>query len=473
MASWNTRKQLIAIGSGAFAICALAVAGVYYAEGLIEEVEAQITQKKELIAIAEAKIEKIPSIEKEVIILRENLQEYVKILPDTKELTNFLRQLNQFERQSEISSKSLTQKPTPPGAATSRFIPIEYTCEISATLWQFLKFINLIENYERFVSITDYQITSGDSVRKDENARSGDTVHSVRLTLQTFEYNAQATGKEVEIPDYAVQREALRDEIVKRLQAIRIDKWEWPGQQGRRDIFVDPRERADQHTDGPTPTEQRALLERYIGELSRLREMHQRMKRTDITLFEQYALEKGIKEGIERIESNISTDQDRVTYAPYRLRWAREVVTPFADLRTQIAMANVEPGRSDGAMPLRELGQLVADMDADCRSGQLEVAKNRFETVASRLNVPPTDPRHEFVVKAKSLHAKASTALDFKGMDLKIQGVVVNHDGKSGVLLNGEVYEEGDYISDELLVKLVEEDQIWFVFRGLTLVRTM
>jgi hypothetical protein len=112
-------------------------------------------------------------------------------------------------------------------------------------------------------------------------------------------------------------------------------------------------------------------------------------------------------------------------------------------------------------------------MDADCRSGQLEVAKNRFETVSTRLNVAPGDPRHELVVQAKSLHAKASTALDFKGMDLKIQGVVVNHDGKSGVLLNGDVYEEGDYVSDELLVKLVEEDQIWFVFRGLTLVRTM
>jgi Tfp pilus assembly protein PilO len=92
----------------------LAVAGVYYAEGLIEEVEAQITQKKELIAVAEAKIEKIPSIEKEVIILRENLQEYVKILPDTKELTNFLRQLNQFERQSEIKSRTSRSSPRHP-----------------------------------------------------------------------------------------------------------------------------------------------------------------------------------------------------------------------------------------------------------------------------------------------------------------------------------------------------------------------
>ena len=45
--------------------------------------------------------------------------------------------------------------------------------------------------------------------------------------------------------------------------------------------------------------------------------------------------------------------------------------------------------------------------------------------------------------------------------------------GRSGVLLNGEVFEEGEYVQDDLLVKQVEEEQVWFVFRGLTLVRTM
>ena len=58
-------------------------------------------------------------------------------------------------------------------------------------------------------------------------------------------------------------------------------------------------------------------------------------------------------------------------------------------------------------------------------------------------------------------------------LDLDVQGVVVNGTGRSGVLMNGEVFEEGDYIADDLLVKMVEEEQIWFVFRGLTLVRTM
>ena len=77
-------------------------------------------------------------------------------------------------------------------------------------------------------------------------------------------------------------------------------------------------------------------------------------------------------------------------------------------------------------------------------------------------------------MQAKRWHLKAVTALDFQALDLAIQGVVVSGSGgRSGVLLNGEVFEEGEYVQDDLLVKQVEEEQVWFVFRGLTLVRTM
>ena len=170
----------------------------------------------------------------------------------------------------------------------------------------------------------------------------------------------------------------------------------------------------------------------------------------------------------------MGSDQARVSYAPYRLRWAKEVAAPLDDLRNQVQQAaKTEIKRADPYLPQKDLEALVADMARECGNGQLEDAKSRYESVASKLGVPADDPRHALAVVAKAWHVKASTALDFKGMDLKVQGVVVNRGGRSGVLLNGEVYEEGDYVSDELLVKLVEEEQVWFVFRGLTLVRTM
>jgi hypothetical protein len=381
--------------------------------------------------------------------------------------------LNQFERQSGIQSTGLIPKRRSDAKSADRFTLIEYSYEMTATLWQCLKFMNLVENYERFVSISEFSITSGGNV-KSEDTREGDVVHSVKLTLQTYTYNGKAGGKEAKIPDYETQRQALQEEIWKRLQAIRLDRYEHPGTQGRRDILVDPRERGDLRTEGPSPAEQRTLLERYIGEVVRLREMHQRSRKPDTTLFEQYALEKGLKAGLEKLGAEIEGDANRVSYAPYRLRWAKEVAAPFDELRAMLeAPSPGVPGGGDPYLTLPEIQQLVADLDADCKSGQLEQAKTRFEAAAPRLGVPTGDPRHELAVLAKSWHVKASTALDFKGLDLRLQGVVVNHGGRSGVLLNGEVYEEGEYISDDLLVKMVEEEQVWFVFRGLTLVRTM
>ena len=154
------KQKLLAIGGGALGICLLAAGGVWWAQGLIEEVEASIAKKRKDIAAAEQKIAKIPGTEKEVIILRENLDSYVKILPEEADLNTFVKKLNQFEQSSGI--QTVMFQPGRPsrqnGKVKERFSRIEYVYEMEATLWQYLKFINQIENYERFVAITDFSI---------------------------------------------------------------------------------------------------------------------------------------------------------------------------------------------------------------------------------------------------------------------------------------------------------------------------
>lgn len=476
MANWTQKKLLLTIGGSALFVSMLAAGGVYYAQGLIEEIEAQVTQKKESVAAAEAKIARIPALQKDVVVLRENLDEYVRILPDTRELTSFVRSLNQFERQSGMLGMGLQLKSRRDSKVVERFVPIEYTYEGTATLWQALRFMNLIENYKRFVSITDFSISSGGSggAGRGGELRDGAAVHQVRLTLQTYTYNRKTEGKEAEIPDYAALKESLAEEIWKSRVNIGIEGYEHRGQQSRRDILVDPRDRADADVTGPSQSEQRALLERYVAEVTRLREMLQRSRRPDATMFEAYSLDKGVKEGLAKVLGEIEADADRMTSAMYRLRWAKEVSKPIDDLKAELADVAPMPKVQDPYLPMKDLQQLVADMDADCKSGQLEQAKARYEAALARLTgVPADDPRHTLAVTAKSWHVKATTALDFKALNIKVQGVVVNHSGRSGVLLNGDTYEEGEYVSDDLMVKTVEEEQVWFVFRGLTLVRTM
>ena len=52
MTNWNQKKMLVAIGGGALALCLAAVGGVYYTQGLIEEIDGQVTQKTEAVAAA-------------------------------------------------------------------------------------------------------------------------------------------------------------------------------------------------------------------------------------------------------------------------------------------------------------------------------------------------------------------------------------------------------------------------------------
>jgi len=473
MANWTQKKILLTMGGVAIGVCGLAAGGVYYTNGLIDEVGVQIAEKTVAVAAADVKIAKVPILEKDVIILRENLGEYVKILPDDRSLTDFVRMLQAFERQSGIRSTGLNLKNAPEDKA-ARFTQIDYTYQMTATLWQGLKFMNLIENFERFVSITDFSIKPGMSTKGIAETIDGEVVHTISLTMQTYKYNHNSAGKDVAIPNYEDRMAELREEIWKRMQAIRIDRYEHPGMQGRRDIFVDPRESGLVGGNDPSNAEQREVLEKHIGAIEEISKTLQKIRADGTTLFEQYSLEKHFKTILAKELSGVDKDASMIVYRPYRLRWSQEVITPLDSLKQRLASGiDDQPKQTDPYLPADEIKTLIAVMTDDCTNGQIEQARERYEAVQDRLAVPAGDPRHSLAVDAKSWHHKASTALDFKGLNLSVQGVVVNGTGRSAVLLNGEVFEEGDYIADDLLVKLVEEEQVWFVFRGLTLVRTM
>ncbi|MGC6486469.1 MAG: type 4a pilus biogenesis protein PilO [Planctomycetota bacterium] len=472
MSKWTQKKQLTAIGVATALVCASAAGGVWYAGGLVAEVEEQVAAKRGEIAAADAKIGRIASVEKEVIILRENLGEYVKILPDDDELNDFVRMINQFGGQAGVRGKELKKKDLRSTKKPGRFIPIAYSYEMTATLWQALKFMNLVENFDRFVSITAFTITPGTADGRGAAKVDGEVVHSISVTMQTYQYNSAGSGKDVAIPRYEDRKEELRDEIWKRLMKIRVDRYDHLGQNGRRDILVDPRQSGAEGGDEASLEEQRKALERGLGWVESLREIQARRGSAELTLFDQIGLQKRFEQQLREAMDSYEAEGAGIQYLPYRTRWNQEVVAPLNELAGVWSAPGPETDRFLQADDIRDLIEMMAD---DCDSGQLEEARKRYEDVMERLAVPEGDPRHELAVQAKRWHLKATTALDFKELDLQIQGLVVNGTGvgRSGVLLNGEVYEEGEYVQDDLLVKKVEQEQVWFVFRGLTLVRTM
>ena len=54
----------------------------------------------------------------------------------------------------------------------------------------------------------------------------------------------------------------------------------------------------------------------------------------------------------------------------------------------------------------------------------------------------------------------------FVKIPLEISGVVVQENGKSGLLVNGQSYEEGDYLTTSLLLKSVGREHAEFIYKG-------
>jgi Tfp pilus assembly protein PilO len=479
MAKLNEKQKLITLAGCALGLCLLAGGGVWWSKGLIEEEQKAIAAKRTEIAAADQKIAKIPEAEKQVVILRENLDFYVKILPADRDLNVFTRMLNTFQNQSGVHVEEF--KPgtasRAAGKGAERFTRIEYGYDLTATLWQAMKFVNSIENYERFVSITSLTITSGDNQTNPKaSPRVGDdVVHKIHLTMETYTYNGKATGQEVDIADYEERRVALREEIFKARTKLTVDKWEHKGQLGRRDIFVDPRELGGAQNGNVPSLDQQKILDQFVGEVAQVQDMLLRSKKAD-TVFEMFGLKNKAKETLAKMDVAIEEVNKKglIVFQPLKYRWSKEVVEPVKAMHAVIENGDgLNKPDGDPYLSQAETDDLVTAMSKALQSGDLEDARSKYESIQSKLCPDTADRRHEQVVLARSLHTKAVTALDFRSLNLKIQGVLVNKGGRSGVLLNGEVYEEGEYVTDELFVSKVEEEQIRFVFRGLTLIRTL
>ncbi|MEC9046541.1 MAG: type 4a pilus biogenesis protein PilO [Planctomycetota bacterium] len=473
MSKWSQKKQLMGIAISAAFVCSVAAGGVFYVKGLIADVDAQHEVKQGELRVADAKISKIPALEKEVVILRENLGEYVKILPDDDQLNDFVRMVNRFGGQSGVRGTGLQKKDLRQRKKPGRFLPIAYTYEMTATLWQGLNFMNLVENFERFVSITQFSITPGAADNGAATTIDGEVVHTIKVTMQTYQYNSAGSAKDVVIPRYDDRKDELREEIWERIQTIRVDRYEHLGQSGRRDIFVDPRATGAEGSDEASLEEQRKALERGLGWVESLGRIQARLQSDEATMFERFALEKRFKQELAAALDGVEAEGRMIHYQPYRSRWSQEVAVPLAKLRDGVVAAGPD-AEIDPYLKADEMEELIALMATDCSDGKLEEARKRYEGIAERLAVPESDDRYDLAVSAKRWHLKAVTAMDFQALDLQVQGVVVNGGGgRSGVLLNGDVYEEGDYVQDDLLIKQVDAEQVWFVFRGLTLVRSM
>jgi len=462
MARLTQKQTLLTIVGVTLSLCGASGGGVYWASDLIEVERVGIESKEKSIRAARKKIDKIPFVESKVIVLRENVANYVKILPQEAELTEFARDSQRFAALSGISIDRFV--PVRGGAKGGAFRRVTYQYYFQATLWKFMKFMNFFESYGRFARVRDFNLASSAA------SQGEDAVHDFRMTVETYVYNPSTTGTETQIANYDAKVESLRHEIAAAGSLDVREPYEYRGREGRRDIFVDPR-----HTnpgDQGTPlVDQRQMLEESGKTITDLRARWEHSLSDGVSMFERIELQRAVNTELKDFatRSRHITEGKLIQSPSLVARWFKEVQAPHKALLARVHNDEVSNGRF---LTRSEFQGLMRSMRTKLQAGELESVVAQHSQTQARIDVPNSHQLYSMRLQVEGLATQAKIALEFSAIPLKITGVIVQAERKSGVILNGDVYEEGEYISEALFVKAVTEDEVRFVYKGFTLVKT-
>lgn len=460
-----TEKQTLGVILGvSLLLTGGAGGGVWWAKGLVEEEHNQIAAKEKKRQAAQVKIRKIPEAINEVIVLRESVAEHVKILPNAAEIEEFLRATQRFVTMSGIVVEQMKEVRTRGGGGA--FQPLSYQLKFDATLWQFMKLMNFFESYERFVKVRGFSLNGGDAPDDDSPA-----VHSIAMTVETYRYTTQAAGKLAKIAGYEEKRKKLMAKIRNSAPLLLEDPYQFRGKQGRRDPFVDPRRPEGTNPNSLPAEEQKRLINELGAEVAKLQELWNARQDGSKTMFEQMELQRRVVVGIKTLEPRVQDQMTRngISVPALRSRWFKEVSQPFKELSQEVLKKD---GETPGFLTKSEFASVIKKMKEALINGSHEDAVHQYQAVFDKTKVPASHPLYRMRNRVEGLALRARVALEFAGKQLEITGVLVNAQGKSGVIINGEVFEEGEFPEENLFVKKVREEEVEFVYRGFTLVKT-
>jgi Tfp pilus assembly protein PilO len=464
MPKLNESKKILAISAGGLVLCLAAGGGVWWAKGLVEEREQQIATSKDAINAAESKIAKIPDLERDVIILRENVDAYTKILPEQSEVTDFLRTTERFAYQSGVILNDFLKGAT--GKKGNKYSHYSYRLEIKATLWQFMKFMNLFESHDRFIRVVSFNLKSAskDDIDRAQNAGVFPQ-HNISLVLETFVYEGKNAGKNVDIPNYAKKRERYAAEIAEGTRAIDLERYDYVEDRMRRDLFVDPRPTVGGPNIGDNPLKlQKDLVDTFAARVVQARGLHDQWRRGEDYLSKE-SLARQLRDMISGIEQDMVVAQQKITHQTLVGDWNSKVAQPLREI-AQAVRGFASDAEAADSMTEERLMQVLVEMRSAVRRGDYELAIRKHDEVAERLVFPEEDPRFGLALQVQKTKESVQAIVEFAEIPMNIGGVVVFDEGRSGLMVNGKSYEEGEYLDDKLLLKAVAREHADFVFRG-------
>lgn len=444
----------------------------------IDAKTAEIEEAKIDIAAADAEIQRMPARETDVIVFREIVQRDAAILPDESEINKFINIIGEFEKTSGVVVTQVTGL-SRRGREKSKeaIIKIPLKLSVLGSIDQFLKFMNLFENYDRFVNIKSFQISRG-SVPDEE----GVVQHSIGMELETYQYNPKGGPTlRVDIPNYERRKQELAiQKRIRQSDQAQIEKYMLKPRISRRDPLLDPREEevADDG-DSVDPEvkyqEERELLEELILNVAILQDdvKFENKLRQERDFMRFGAIAGAIDQKIGELDVSISEalTMKKFTIPELRADFVAKVVEPYETIKekrkSQVTEVVVTRGQVHDW-----LRQMQDKFDAGLYPDVIKAYEGYIRLTEGKKIGPDAVPLQEqIVVLARQAHVIAR----FEEENLKIDGTVIDPQRSSFAIINGQILAEGAAVDSEGKIRIhkIKSDQIEFMYQGVLIVKPL
>ncbi len=483
----ETQKSLAIFGGGVVLAIACGV-GIYFDLGAIEELDVKIAAQQKLKADNQKEIDKIPSLEKDVVAYRKIVSDNAKILPTDADINAFIRDLSTLEKESGISILTLPTYNPLTDKADSSITRFPMKMSIKASTRAFLRFLSQLEGRERLVSVTEFRINPA----SDDGKTTGEIEHDVTMNFDLYRYDPTKGGAAKTFPIKAEKElQLLESKDVKEIVATKgrpanLERYQLlAGRDNRRDIFMDPRRRTSPNKPGADTADGIRVGEETLLESLLLRVEHCRV---ELDSFRHAEEKKDIlrmaatkqnfaksKEALEADMRKLAASSPEFKSRDLQDRYLAEVKRPY---ETLLKEADFLPTGPNGAGPkfteamaegvhkdlkdkmdkrmFREAADLWSGVDSLARDS----GKNGIEEGARP---------HLDAMKVMGVHAQFQNMLAEK--KIVVQGVLRTERG-SAAILNNRILFPGKNLDKDTVFSRVEEggkgepDRLIFKIQG-------
>jgi Tfp pilus assembly protein PilO len=439
----------------------------------VKACEAKTSSLKDQIQAAQSEIDQTPVRESRVIANREITDRETAILPEETEIETFWEVIERFADESGVQIYKIsnnTARATPGRKGSSSGIEsVEQVLSLKATTDEFLRFMNLVENYDRIINVVEFQLSAGRSEGEDK------VRHSIKLALRTFTYSKKIANTIVSIPNYEKKKES--PEVKKWLSSIKIEEKETYALRtslDRRDPFLDvrkKREAVEAGDAGPVDrAHQEAILQSIVESVRTLGEqlgMEDHLRKIN-DLWRLSHLMKKNREMFRSVEQMISEVQRNgyVTIPELQERFKNEAMTPFQAIRERLGKIEEEKPPLTLAQ-VEQIHKRIAEA-LDSRDWKKLAEEMRSWKDLSREGQHVVDEAKELAAEITAFQHSADAIQDFEKRKVLVSAIVYNPSGLRLAIINGKTLGEGDALDADgrVIVSEIGENYVIFTTEG-------